>query len=121
MSLRDKQSEFVSMVGKLIVFATNLGYDLSFGDGYIPFHLCPYCNKKVSPHMVNSNHYIRLALDLNAFKDGEYLRNPKDYKPLGLFWESLGGNWGGRFKESSPGEGDGVDSNHFSLEHDGIR
>jgi len=30
---------------------------------------------------------------------------------LGLYWESIGGSWGGRF-------GDG---NHFSLEHEGRR
>jgi len=109
------------MVRDLITFATNLGYELTIADGYIPYHLCPHCNAKVSPHMVNSLHYSRLALDVNAFKEGEYLTDTKSYKPLGLFWESKGGSWGGRFKESEPGAGDGVDGNHFSLSHNGKR
>ena len=33
------------------------------------------------------------------------------YVALGEYWESLGGSWGGRFK----------DANHFSIEHDGYK
>ena len=61
--------------------------------------------------MPNSLHYIRLAIDLNLFEAGKYLRSSKDHAVLGLYWESLGGSWGGRF-------GDG---NHYSLEHKGVR
>lgn len=61
------------------------------------------------PHMPNSLHYIGLAIDLNLFKNGEYLKDTNDHKELGEFWESLGGSWGGRFN----------DGNHYSLEHNG--
>ena len=98
--LSNKQSRFTRMVGLLITFATLRGYDLTFGDAYATFG-----------HMVNSLHYSRLAVDFNLFKDGKYLTSTESHKPLGLYWESLGGSWGGRF-------GDG---NHYSLEHQGRR
>ena len=56
-----------------------------------------------------SNHKVRLALDLNLFKDGRYLSATSDHEPLGEYWESIGGAWGGRFD----------DGNHYSLEHEG--
>lgn len=98
MSLRAKQSKFVEMVGRLIAFAYEHGYELTFGDAFAK-----------SGHMNGSLHYIRLAIDLNLFKDGKYLTSTEDHKELGEYWESLGGSWGGRFK----------DGNHYSLAHEG--
>ena len=100
MTLREKQSRFVWMVSRLIRYAYNLGYELTFGDAWAS-----------DGHKPNSNHYIRLAIDLNLFRDGRYLDRTEDHRPLGEYWEAIGGSWGGRF-------GDG---NHYSLEHDGRR
>ena len=94
MSLRQMQSKFVRKVGLLILFAYEMGYELTFGDAYAK-----------SGHKINSFHYKKLAIDLNLFKDGKYLEKTDDHEPLGLFWESLDGTWGGRF-------GDG---NHYSY------
>jgi hypothetical protein len=62
---------------------------------------------------LQSIHRDRLAIDLNLFINGQYQESSAAYEPLGLYWESLGGDciWGGRF--SRP------DGNHFSLRHDG--
>ena len=98
MTLREKQSKFALMVARLIDHAYFLGYEITLGDAYA-----------TSGHMANSLHYSRLAIDLNLFKDGVYLTKTEDYLPLGLYWESLGGAWGGRFN----------DGNHFSIEHNG--
>jgi hypothetical protein len=98
MTLRQKQSKFVVMVAQLIVFADSLGYELTFGDAYA-----------TTGHMNNSLHGQRLAIDLNLFQDGIYLVSTDDHLPLGEFWESIGGSWGGRFN----------DGNHYSLEHNG--
>jgi hypothetical protein len=98
MGLRKKQSRFVLMVAQLIIFADANGYELTFGDAYA-----------TDGHMDMSLHYERLAIDLNLFRDGAYLTRTEDHKPLGEFWEFIGGTWGGRF-------GDG---NHYSLEHGG--
>uniref|UniRef100_A0A6M3JVF3 Putative peptidase n=1 Tax=viral metagenome TaxID=1070528 RepID=A0A6M3JVF3_9ZZZZ len=99
-ALRHKQSRFVMMVALLVIKATQLGYELSFGDAWAR-----------TGHMKNSLHYIRLAIDLNLFKGGKYLADSDAHRELGEFWESIGGSWGGRF-------GDG---NHYSLGHGGRR
>lgn len=93
------------MIGLLIEFAYANGYELSFGHAL----RCPDC-KVGSKH---SLHRSRLAVDFNLFKNGKYLEDTESYRPLGEYWESLGGSWGGRF--SSP------DGCHFSLEHLGYR
>jgi hypothetical protein len=98
MGLRNKQSKFVRMAALLILYADEKGYELTFGDAFA-----------LSGHKKNSNHYIRLAIDLNLFKDGKYLTSTEDHRELGEFWESLGGCWGGRFD----------DGNHYSIEHNG--
>ena len=88
MSLRNQQSEFTKALGLLIIYAYSLGYELTLGDTY------PGKFK----HIKGSFHEKGLAIDLNLFKDGEYLKNWKDYLPLGIYWERLGGSWGGYFK-----------------------
>lgn len=92
------------MVALLIQFGTEKGYEFSFGDAWAK-----------TGHIENSFHYDRLAIDLNLFKDGKWLKKTKDHLPLGLFWESLGGSWGGRFGESKKGAGDGKDGNHYQY------
>lgn len=94
MSIREKQSKFVKMTALLIFYAYELGYELSFGDAWAQ-----------SGHRENSFHYKRLAIDLNLFKNGTYLTKTSDHEPLGVFWESIGGTWGGRWN----------DGNHYSL------
>ena len=96
MSLRKQQSQFARMLSLLINYATLHGYEITFGDAYAK-----------SGHIDGSFHYKRLAIDLNLFKNGEYLTETQDHKPLGLFWESIGGTWGGRFEKP--------DGNHYSL------
>lgn len=100
LSTREKQSKFAGMVGQLIQFAYAHGYELTLGDAWAR-----------SGHMKNSLHYIKLAIDLNVFKDGVYLKEGEAFSDLGEYWESIGGSWGGRFD----------DGNHFSLEHNGRR
>jgi hypothetical protein len=101
-TLRQKQSRFVRMVGLLIDYAYLQGFELTFGDAYA-----------LTGHKENSLHGKRLAIDLNLFRNGEYLTTTEAHLPLGEFWERLGGTWGGRF--SNP------DGNHYSLEHEGVR
>jgi len=97
-SLRPKQSLFALLVALLIQKAYELGYEISFGDAWAH-----------DGHRDRSLHYIRLAIDLNLFKDGKYLTSAEAHSKLGVYWESLGGSWGGRFG----------DANHYSLEYGG--
>lgn len=99
MTVRQKQSLFIKLLARLIDKAYELGYELTGGD---LFSLESYL-----AHKINSLHYIRLAIDLNLFRDGVWLRASADHRPLGEFWESLHPlcRWGGRY-------GDG---NHYEF------
>jgi len=94
MSLREGQSKFAKMVALLILFIYEKGYEVSFGDAFAH-----------DGHIANSFHYRRLAIDLNLFWEGKFLTKTEDHEPFGLFWESIGGSWGGRWK----------DGNHYSY------
>jgi len=97
--------KFTLMVAKLIDWAHDNGYELTFGDAYR--------DPRVSKESVGDKSYFhdwsyhckRLAVDFNLFKGGVYLTKTEDHQPLGEFWESIGGTWGGRWK----------DGNHYSL------
>lgn len=94
MSLGDEQRKFTKKIALLILYAYERGYELTFGDAFAK-----------DGHIDGSFHYKRLAIDLNLFKDGNYLTKTSDHLFLGEFWESLGGSWGGRFN----------DGNHYSF------
>ena len=77
-------------------------------------------NQRKGVGIANSLHCEKLAVDLQLFRDGDYIEDTKEYAPLGLLWESfsttVGGEvieccWGGRFNRR--------DGGHFSLAHDG--
>ena len=109
MSLSSKQRNFVRMVGLLIEHAYQQGYELTFGDAYRDPRLHGAVGEKKGYGAASSCHKLRLAVDFNLFKDGKWLQGTDDFKPLGEYWESIGGTWGGRFQ----------DGNHFSVEHEG--
>lgn len=109
MSLSSKQQSFTRMVGLLIEWAYQHGYTLTFGDAYRDPRLHGAVGVKQGYGAASSCHKLRLAVDFNLFKDGKWLQASEDFKPLGEYWESIGGTWGGRFQ----------DGNHFSLEHEG--
>lgn len=112
MTLREKQSLFVRLVAQLIQKATELGYDLTFGEAYRTPEQA-ILNAKAGKGIKNSVHTERLAVDLNLFKEGHFLAHTEDHRKLGEYWESLHPDcrWGGRFN----------DGNHYSLTPDGKR
>lgn len=112
MTLRKKQSKFARMVADLIIKAYDLGYEVTLGDAYRDPRLHGVVGEKKGYGHPKSCHKIRLAIDLNLFdKDGNFLTTTEDHRQLGEWWESQGGSWGGRFN----------DSNHYSLEENGMR
>lgn len=107
MTLGAKQRLFTRMVADLIKWAYDHGYELTFAEAY----RSPAMAAKMEIEgkgISNSLHCDRLAIDLNLFKDGVYLTQTFHHQPLGEFWESIGGTWGGRFN----------DGNHYSLAHE---
>ena len=111
-TLGEKQRDFPVMLAALVTWAYANGYELTLGEAWrTPEQAALNASKGIG--IANSLHCERLAIDLNLFRNGEFLTRLEDYLPLGEKWESLGGSWGGRF--TSP------DADHFSLEHNGVR
>ena len=100
MSLRNEQSRFVKMVALLILFAYERGYELTFSD--------TWSKPEYKSHKVNSNHFVRLAIDLNLFKDGRYITDIEGHDELHDFWDSIGG--APRIEK---------DMNHYSIIYQG--
>lgn len=98
-----KQWIFARAVAELIIYATELGYDVTLGHAL----RCPDCRTGAG----KSLHKERLAIDLMLFRDGVYLKKTEDYRELGEWWETtyahMSSAWGGRFKHQ--------DGNHFSF------
>lgn len=115
MTLRDKQEIFAVAVGSLIRKAIELGFTVTLGEAWRPPEQAKIMAEKGKGSR-NSLHIVRLALDINLFKDGVYLENSEDHLELGKWWESqstvdLKFCWGGRFAKP--------DGNHYSIGHEG--
>lgn len=113
MTLGEKQRLFMSLIPRLIDYLYEQGYEASLGDGYRDPRVFGKQGESKGYGHRNSNHKVRLAIDINLFKDGLYLTNTEDHRFLGEYWESLHrfAVWGGRF--SNP------DGNHYSFENEG--
>ena len=113
MRLGDKQKLFTRLVAKLLIKAHKLGYEVTFGDAYRDPRSHGKLGVRTSYGRRYSVHKLRLAIDLNLFKDGRYLTKTEDHRPLGEWWERQHESccWGGRFN----------DGNHYSMEHDGLK
>ena len=103
-SLRERQSEFASKVPLLINKALALGYEVTLGDAYRDPRLHGNFGERKGYGESKSFHKLRLAIDINLYKEGKYLTKTEDHKVLGEYWESLGGTWGGKWQ----------DGNHYS-------
>ena len=113
MSLGDLQKSFARDVPRLIDKAYELGYEVTLGDAYRdPRSHGKLGEVKAYGHK-NSCHKLRLAIDLNLFKDGVYLTTTEDHRELGEWWEAQNelNRWGGRFN----------DGNHYSRTYDGMK
>ncbi|EIH2315929.1 M15 family metallopeptidase [Escherichia coli] len=112
MKLSEKQQLFAVMIADLIHWAQEHGYRLTFSEAYRTPEQAAL-NAKSGKGIRNSLHTLRLAVDFNLFINGKYQADTDAYRPLGEYWESIGGTWGGRFSRA--------DGNHFSLEHNGVK
>lgn len=112
MKLSEKQQLFTQLIAQLLIWAGDHGYRLTFGEAYRTPEQAAL-NAKKGVGISSSLHTQRLAVDFNLFINGVYQTDSAAYLPLGEYWESVGGSWGGRFAKP--------DGNHFSLEHEGVR
>lgn len=109
MGLRQRQSEFAQAVALLIQKADELGYEVTLGDAFRDSRVHGDFGIKQAYGRANSVHKLRLAIDLNLFKDGEYLSKTEDHRILGKWWvktfKEYDAVWGGKWN----------DGNHYSF------
>lgn len=101
--LVQRQQAFAEAQARLVLEAVKRGYKVTLGHAY----RCEDCGIG----RARSLHKLRLAIDINLWKDGQYLTRSEDYHEMGVWWESIGGSWGGRYN----------DGNHFSFAWGGRR
>ena len=111
-NLGEKQELFMRLLPGLLNQVHAMGYQLRGGDLFRAPSVHGEMGEKKSYSAANSCHKLKLAIDLNLFKDGEFLTDTEDHRPIGEWWESLHPlcRWGGRWN----------DGNHYSLEHNGF-
>src|SRR3972149_9605890 len=102
LTLSERQRLFVKCLGALIQYATQQGFELTLGEGYILEERKSRRGSRFhdGEHMPGSLHYVRLAQDLNLFVGGVYITDGGHpaWTDLGTYWESLDKlcAWGGR-------------------------
>jgi hypothetical protein len=108
-----KQWKMVRMTAELIKFVEKHNdlygendWAITFGEAFRSSMLAQMY-AKMGIGIANSKHTERRAIDVNFFIGGVYQDKSEAYLPLGTYWESLGGVWGGRFKKA--------DGNHFEV------
>ena len=106
MRLSEKQAIFAVNVAKLILHINDSGYTCTFGEAFRTTEQAEW-NAKRGIGIRDSLHCIRLAIDLNLFKDGVYCFGSSSHKQFGEYWETLNSlnRWGGRFS----------DGNHYEM------
>lgn len=114
MTLASKQRTFTRNVATLIGWAYVNGYELTFGDAFRSPE-CAALNARMGTGISKSLHTLRLAVDLNLFRNDRYLALSADHAPMGGYWKTLHelNRWGGDFAKP--------DGNHYSMEHEGVK
>ena len=115
MTLLEKQFLLTSLLPILLTKITSSSRKVTLGEVWRPTYTALQMAKE-GKGIENSLHTLRLAFDLNLFReepDGTrtFLTSEKDHEVFGLYWETLHPlcRWGGRFH----------DGNHYSITHNG--
>jgi hypothetical protein len=108
MTLLETQFLFSKLSVQLLARILATGYQFTYGQtSRDPRVAALYADEGIG--IKHSLHSDRLAIDVNLYKDGQYLTLTSDHKQFGDFWKGLHPlcRWGGDF--SKP------DGNHYSL------
>lgn len=110
-TLGGRQRLFAKLIAELITWAYNNGYEFAIADAYRNPKVFGELGTKKGYGQANSNHKLKLAVDLDLFIDGVYQTTTEAHTPIGEHWESMHPlcRWGGRFE----------DGNHYSFEYRG--
>jgi len=105
--LVDSQHDTLQKMVLVIEFATALGYQVTMGEAERTAEMAEiYASRGTG--ILKSKHRSRLAMDLNFYKSGQLVSDKISLESIGLYAESIGLIWGGRFKKYD-------DSRHFEA------
>ena len=109
LKLSTLQQIFAVNLAKLVLYINEQGYGCTLGEAFRTTEQAEW-NAERGIGIRDSQHCIRLACDLNLFKDGVYCQTTEAHRPFGEYWESLNSlnRWGGRFN----------DGNHYEMQED---
>jgi len=121
MGLRRKQAAFWNMVGALLQYADSMNTPIVVLEWIRSRERQALMVARGASSTMNSKHLLGLAIDIAFLSDieddGRINYVPDKYKILGLFWESIGGRWGGRFGDDPKTEKiEGWDAGHFEFQ-----
>lgn len=113
MRLIEAQWLFSQLAARLILEAYRLGCTVTLGEAWRPHEMARLYAQRGSGSL-NSLHIDRLAIDLNLFRDGQWLQASEDHAELGAWWKAQHplARWGGDFRPKP-------DGNHYSVEWQG--
>lgn len=99
-TLSERQCDFTEAVARLILKAIELGYSIKVSEWNRTVateieYIAKGLSKLKDPN--SCRHVQLLAVDIVLFNGGKAILEGEAFRPLGEYWESLGGRWGGRF------------------------
>jgi hypothetical protein len=111
-TLRQKQNLFAGMVARLILKAQEMKFEVSLGECYRTPEQA-FLNAQAGTGIHNSLHSLRLAIDINLFRNGAWLIGSDDHRALGEWWESQdpAARWGANSSARQEG-------NHYEWTRD---
>ncbi len=83
MKLSEKQRKFTLMVAELILFAYARDMELTMGEAFRTDEQQDIHLRSGASRVKRSRHQDRLAVDMNLFIDGRYVREKEKYRTLG--------------------------------------
>lgn len=126
MTLSETQCRHTLNMARLILRADELGYAVKVcGWNRTVAEQQEFVSSGKSKTMMSPHLELR-ATDLVLFRGGKCMCEGEAFRPLGEFWESLGGKWGGRFhdpvkwrskygRDFDPAKDLGWDTPHFET------
>lgn len=115
MTLGEKQELFMECLAAHLPWLVANGYKIRGGELQRPVAEAAL-NAKQGDGIAHSLHTLKLAIDLNLFRNGVMLTDTAGHAASGAHWKSLHPlcRWGGDFTTRP-------DGNHYSVEHNGVR
>ena len=116
MTLLGLQQEFAWHAGRLLLRAAEMGYAVTLGDAARSLEEQRRLIAAGLSHVkdpATGAHVRRLAVDLNLFHGGHWLKASEDHEALAAWWRDQHelARWGGVWS----------DGNHYSFEWRGVR